>query len=323
MKRLAAAIAMLCSVATFTAPARAQAPADAQNYPNQMVKIIVAISPGSAADLLARAAAEKLSQRWKQQVIVENRPGVAGIAAAAKSPADGYTLYLSANGHVVLGETNQNLPFDPIKDFTGVAQITTLPFVFISSPTLSAKNLKEFIADAKQRPGVMNYASAGYGSTAYLAAVLFTQAAGVNMTHVAYRGGPEAVMSVIRGDAQMYFATAYAAAELLDSGQVRGLAVTGPSRVPLVPKVPTFAEAGLPEFSYDTWFGVWAPAGTPDPIVQKVSRDLIAVMSEPEMKERLSKQGMVIATKPAKEFNEMVKADSARFISALRAVEKK
>ena len=168
MKRLAAAIAMLCSVATFTAPARAQAPADAQNYPNQMVKIIVAISPGSAADLLARAAAE-----------------------------------------------------------------------------------------------------------------------------------------------------------LLDSGQVRGLAVTGPSRVPLVPKVPTFAEAGLPEFSYDTWFGVWAPAGTPDPIVQKVSRDLIAVMSEPEMKERLSKQGMVIATKPAKEFNEMVKADSARFISALRAVEKK
>jgi tripartite-type tricarboxylate transporter receptor subunit TctC len=283
---------------------------------------VVAISPGSAADVLARAAAEKLTQKWGQQVIVENRPGLAGTASVAKAAADGYTFMVTANGFLVLGETNPNLSFSPSKDFTGVAQLASLPFILVANPGHKTGTLRELIAAAKAQPGTLNYASAGFGSTAYLAAVLLTQVADVKMQHVPYRGGPEAVMSVVRGDAHFYFATPFAARELISNGQLRALAVTWPTRTDVAPGVPTFAEAGLPKFDYDAWFGMFAPAGVPQPIIDKVSRDLVEAFADPDLRKRLAAQGLIVATKPAAAFNALIASDSERFVKLLRETAK-
>jgi tripartite-type tricarboxylate transporter receptor subunit TctC len=322
MARVGVLIAGLLTLVALGAPPPAAAQSGTGNYPNQVVRIVVAISAGSAADVLARAAAEKLTQKWGQQVIVENRPGLAGSASVAKAAPDGYTFMVTANGFIVTGETNPNLSFDPLKDFTGVAQLASLPFILIANPSHKIEKLADLIAAAKARPGELNYASAGFGSTAFLAAALFTQVAGLKMQHVPYRGGPEAVTSVVRGDAHFYFATPFASRELIADGKLRALAVTGPSRVEAAPGVPTFAEAGLPAFRYDAWFGMFAPANVPPPILDKVSRDLVEVFADPELHKRLAAQGLLVATQPRAAFDALIKSDAERFAKLLRAMPK-
>ena len=226
MARVWALIAGFLAVIAFSVPAPASAQDAGANYPNQVVRIIAAVSPGSAADVLARAAAEKLTQKWNSQVIIENRPGVAGLASVANAAPDGSTFLLHANGFLVVGETNPNLPFSPQKDFTGVAGLASLPFVLVTPPERKYGTLRDLMAAAKAKPGALNYASSGFGSTAYLAAVLFTQAADVNMQHVPYRGGPEAVTSVVRDDSEFYFATLFASRQLIQGGKLLALAVT-------------------------------------------------------------------------------------------------
>jgi tripartite-type tricarboxylate transporter receptor subunit TctC len=179
------------------------APAQAQNYPNQVVRIVVPFSAGSATDILARAVAEKLSDRWSQQVVVENRPGIGGTTSVAKSAPDGYTLMLTSNGHTVAGVVNKNLQFDPVKDFAGITQVATVPLVLIINPDLPAKTVKEFIELAKAKPGTLNFASPGLGSTTFIAGALFKTTAKIDIVHVPYKGAPESVTSVIRGDSQM------------------------------------------------------------------------------------------------------------------------
>jgi tripartite-type tricarboxylate transporter receptor subunit TctC len=322
MARIRALTAGFVALIAFGAPEPASAQGSAADYPNQLVRIVAAISPGSAADVLARAAAEKLSQKWGKQVIVENRPGVAGTASVANAAPDGYTFLVTANGLLVLGETNANLPFNPQTSFTGVAGLASLPFVLVATSDRKYDGLRDLIAAAKAKPGALNYASAGFGSTAYLAAVLFTQAADVKMQHVPYRGGPEAVMSVVRGDAEFYFATPFASRELISDGKLRALAVTWPTRTDVAPGVPTFAEAGLPAFEYDAWFGLFAPTGVPQPIIDKVSRDIVEAFADPDLAKRLASQGLIVATKPVAEFNALIKSDSERFISLLRSTAK-
>jgi tripartite-type tricarboxylate transporter receptor subunit TctC len=181
--------ACLLAFAAVSAPALGQSPAD--SYPSQLVRIVVPFSAGSATDLLARTVGDQLAERWKQQVIVENRPGMAGTAAVAKSAADGYTLMLTSNGHTVAGILNKNLPFDPVKDFSGVSQVASVPLVLIVYPELPAKTLKEFIALAKSKPGSFNFASPGLGSTTFIAGALFKTAAKIDLVHVPYKGAPE------------------------------------------------------------------------------------------------------------------------------------
>jgi tripartite-type tricarboxylate transporter receptor subunit TctC len=322
MARIRALIAGFVALMAFCGTAPAWAQGAAGNYPNQVVRIVAAISPGSAADVLARAAAEKLTLKWGQQVIVENRPGVAGVASVANAASDGYTFLVTANGFLVLGETNPNLSFSPLKNFTGVAGLASLPFILVANPDHKNETLADLIAAAKAKPGALNYASAGFGSTAYLAAVLFTQVADVKMQHVPYRGGPEAVTSVVRGDSQFYFATPFASRELISDGKLRALAVTWPTRTEVAPGVPTFAEAGLPAFDYDAWFGLFAPAGVPQPIVDKVSSDVVEAFADPELAKRLAAQGLIVSTKPAAEFNALIKSDAERFINLLRSTAK-
>lgn len=309
MPKIWSALLAAAAIALVSSGASAQ-----QGYPNQLVRIVVPFSAGSATDLLARAVAEKLGEKWKQQVIVENRPGIAGTTSVAKSAADGYTLMLTSNGHTVAGVLNKSLQFDPVKDFSGITPVASVPLVLIINPELSAKSVKEFIDLARSKPGSMNFASPGLGSTTFIAGALFKDAAKLDLVHVPYKGAPEANMSVVRGDSQMYFTPASTAVELVQSGKVRALAVATDKRVESMPDVPTLKESGLPNFAYDSWFGLMAPAGTPAAIIEKVNKDAIEALRDKALQERMAKQGgVVVITSTPKQFDETIKSDTARY----------
>src|SRR6476660_3157142 len=283
------ALAVTCSGALAQAPS-----ADVANYPERMVRLIVPFSAGSMTDIIARSIADKLTTNWNQQVIVENRPGLAGTASVAQSPADGYTLMLTSNGHTVIGNLNKNIAFDPVKDFVGVTQVASTPLIMVTSPTSEYKSVKDLIEAAKARPGVLTYCSAGAGSTTGIAGELFKQITNISMVNLAVRGLPETHTAVIRGDVAMGFTFFNAGGDLIQSGKMRALAVTGAKRLAGLPDIPTFKEAGVPEFEYDSWFGILAPAGTPKEIVAKVSQDVAQVLQMPEVKSRFEPQGMVL-----------------------------
>jgi len=288
------------------------------DYPNQMVRIVVPFSAGSITDGLARILADKLAIVWKQQVIVENRAGLPGTTGVAKSPPDGYTLMLTSNGHTIAGVINKNLQFDPVKDFAGVSQVAAVPMVMIVPPDFPAKSLKEFLQMAKDKPGALNFSSAGVASTSFLSAEILRQNAGVNMVHVPYKGAPEAVTAVVRGDAQMYFAPIPAAQELGATGKVKVLAINSAKRVPQLPETPTVAESGLPDYKYDSWFGVMAPAGTPKPILDKVAKDIALVLAMPDVKEKLDVQGSIPAPNTPEQFDAIIKSDTERYGKIMR-----
>ena len=288
------------------------------DYPNQMVRMVVPFSAGSITDGLARILADKLATVWKQQVIVENRAGLPGTTGVAKSPPDGYTLMLTSNGHTIAGVINKNLQFDPVKDFAGVSQVAAVPMVMIVPPDFPAKSLKEFLQLAKDKPGTLNFSSAGVASTSFLSAEILRQNAGVNMVHVPYKGAPEAVTAVVRGDAQMYFAPIPAAQELGATGKVKVLAINSAKRVPQLPETPTVAESGLPDYKYDSWFGVMAPAGTPKPILDKVAQDIALVLAMPDVKEKLDVQGSIPAPNTPEQFDAIIKSDTERYGKIMR-----
>jgi tripartite-type tricarboxylate transporter receptor subunit TctC len=300
-------LAMLTAAITAAA-----AQPDTLQYPNQVVRIVVPVSPGSIADGFARMIAEKLADMWKQQVIVENRPGLAGTTSVAKSPPDGYTLFLNSNGHTIASAVNKNLQFDPLKDFAGITLIALVPLVMIVPPASPARTVKDFVALAKERPGQLNVANAGVSTTSFLSAEVFKQAAGIDVVHVPYRGAPEAVTAVVRGDAHMYFAPIPSALELAGAGKVVALAVNSAARVPQIPDMPTIAEAGVAGFKYESWFGMFAPAGTPRPIIQKVSRDIAAVLGLADLRDRMHKQGALPVTSTPEQFDTIIRNDTER-----------
>jgi tripartite-type tricarboxylate transporter receptor subunit TctC len=303
-----AALAAACSGAWAQAPS-----ADAAKYPEQMVRLVVPFSAGSMTDLLARVVVEKRSERWKQQVIVENRPGLAGTASVAKATADGYTLMLTSNGHTVIGNLNKNLAFDPLKDFVGVSQVATTPLILVAPPESATTSVKELIAAAKAKPGALNYSSAGLGSTTGIAGELFKQTTQTEIVLLPFRGLPESQTAVIRGDVAMAFTFFNVGGDLIQGGKMRGLAVTGAKRLAGLPDVPTFAEAGLPEFQYDAWFGILAPAATPKPIVAKVSEAVAAVLQMPDVKARFEPQGVELKSSPPDTFDAVLRSDADRY----------
>jgi tripartite-type tricarboxylate transporter receptor subunit TctC len=309
---LRTAIAALALTATA---AWAQSPAGgtAQSYPNQLVRIIVPFSAGSQTDILARAYAEKLQARWKQDVIVENRPGLAGTASVARAPNDGYTLLLVSNGHALINALNTSLTFDPIKDFAGVSRLAIIPGVMVVPPENGPKTLKELIDQAKARPGQINYASAGVGSASSIGAELLKLAAGIEMQHVPYRGLPEANTSVMRGDTMLFVTFFSAGGELIRAGKLHPVAVTTAKRMAVLPDVPTAQEAGVADYTYDPWFGLLAPAGTPKEILEKISRDVVAVTAAPDLNQKFTEFGVELAPTTPDEFYAIVKADTDKF----------
>ncbi len=252
MRQLANLLLTLLTTVGLAAAALAQ---DAAKYPEQMVRMVVPFSAGSMTDLLARVVAEKLQQRWNKDVVVENRPGLAGTASVAKAAPDGYTLMLSSNGHTVIGHLNKNLAFDPVRDFVGVTQVAVTPLILVVPPDSAPKNVKELVDLARSKPGDLNYSSAGLGSTTGIAGALFRQTTKTDLVHLPFKGLPETHTAIIRGDVAMGFSFFAAAGDLIQGGRMRALAVTGPDRLTVLPDVPTFKEAGLSEFEYD--FVVW------------------------------------------------------------------
>lgn len=283
-----------------------------ESYPSQVVRLVVPVAAGSNADILARIVGDKLSQMWPQQVIVENRPGLAGIASVAKSAPDGHTLLLNSNGQTIIGAINSNLPFDPVKDFVGVSQVASTPLILLVTPDLPAKSLKELIDLARAKPGTLNYSSAGVASIGNIASLLFKQVAKIDMVHVPYKGTQEAQNSVMRGDTSMIFGLAVGQ-DLIHAGKLRALAVSGPTRLSILPDVPTFAEAGLPEFSYDAWFGVLAPAGTPPDVLRKISKDMETVLKMPDVQKGAAALGTTPVSTTPEKFDAMLKADTDRY----------
>jgi tripartite-type tricarboxylate transporter receptor subunit TctC len=297
----------------------AQAQDPAQAYPDRAVRLVVPFSAGSMTDILARSLADKLGETWKQQVIVENRPGLAGTSSVAKSTADGYTLILTSNGHAVISSLNKNIAFDPIKDFATVSQVASMPVILVAPPEAPTRTVKELIEAARAKPGALNYGSAGLGSSTSIAAEIFKQVTATDMVHVAYRGLPESQTSVIRGDSAMAFTFYNVGGDLVQSGKMRGLAVSGAERLKGLPDVPTFKEAGLPDYVYDPWFGVMAPAGTPKSIVAKVSQDIAQALAQPDMKQRFLAQGVDLKSSAPDQFEAALKSDTERYGKLFKA----
>lgn len=285
----------------------------AQTYPNQLVRLIVPFSGGSITDILARSVAEKLTAKWKQQVIVENRPGIAGVSSVAKGPADGSQIMLTSNGHSVVGVVNKNLNFDPIKDFAAISRVGSTPSILIVPPDAPFKTLVELIAAAKAKPDSLSYSSAGVGSATGIAAELFRNLTQTKMVLIPHRGLPESQISIMRGDTSVAFTYFGVGGDLIQSGKLRALAVTGKSRMAQLPDVPTFAEAGLPEFTYDSWFGLLAAAAVPKPIVNQIARDAAEALSDPALIKQFAGQGVDIASSTPEAFGTELRNDAERY----------
>ena len=293
--------------------------AGAQSYPNQTVKIIVPFQAGSITDTLARVLAERLGPIWKQNVIVENRPGLPGTTSVAKSTADGYTLMVTANGHVIAKSINKNVQFDPVEDFVGITRLVEVPFVMIVPPSLPAKTLQEFIDLAKKEPGKYNFSSAGVTSTTFLAGETLRQSARLQLVHLPTKGVPDAITAVLRGDVAFYFSPIPNAAEQAKAGNVRMLAITSPTRYKDLPEVPTVAESGVPTFKYASWFGLMAPKGTPKAIVDKVNADVRGILAMPDVVARLVTLGSQPSPNSPAEFDAIIAADEKAYAALLKA----
>jgi tripartite-type tricarboxylate transporter receptor subunit TctC len=311
--RLLALMAALASLAL--APS---APAAAQDFPSRPVRFIVPYAAGGSGDLLARLLGNKLASIWGQQVVVDNRAGGGGLIgteAAARSEPDGYTLYLATDGPLtVAASLYKRVPYDWKRDFAPVSMLAMGYQVLIVRASLPARDLKELIALARQKPGELNYASIGIGSAPHLGAELFKSVAKVNITHVPYRGSSaQAITALIAGDVAMFMVGTSTAVPHIKSGALRGLAVTAPKRVDGLAEVPTFAEAGLPGVDVSIWFAVLVPSGTPAAIIKKLNADIAQVVADTEFKQALAVRGFEAVSSSPGQLAEFLDKDYVKF----------
>jgi tripartite-type tricarboxylate transporter receptor subunit TctC len=294
----------------------------AQVYPTRPVTIIVAQPPGGGTDIIARIMADQLSKQLGQAFVVENRSGagtVVGTAAAAQSAPDGYTLVAGLNANMAVNPSLfAKLSYDPIRDFTPVAMLANYPFAIVVSKNMPAHSLKELVELAKAKPGEINYASAGNGTGQHLSAELFKTVAGINLTHVPYRGAAPAYSDVIAGQVPVFFDNLSSALGQIKGGNVRALAVTGRERSPLLPDVPTVAEAGVPGYEYYVWFGFWAPKQTPRPIIEKLHAEVEKALADPTVKERITSGAGEPSTMPLADIEPFVKAEIVKWADVVK-----
>ncbi len=293
----------------------------AQGYPNKALKIIVPFPPAGATDVVTRFVAQKLGERWNQSVVVENRPGAGGAIGSdlvAKSPPDGYTLLMATTSTHSIGPTLSKTPYDPIKDFAPIIHVADVPNVLVVSPMLPVKDLKELIALAKSKPGQLNFASSGNGTIVHLNAELFKMLAGVDMQHIPYKGTALATPDLASGQISMLFDSLASVMPNIRSGRAKPLALNARGRSPLLPDVPTFAEAGMPAFDRYTWFGMFAPSGTPREIVARVHGDVAALLHAPDLLERFASVGAEPVGGTQEQFTARILADTAKWAQVIR-----
>ena len=313
------AAAGLCHASWVTAqPALTDS---AQAYPTKPIRFIVGFPPGGATEFIARLVGQKLTQSMGQQVIIDNRPGAAGnlgIELAAHAAPDGYTLLLVAPNITISPSLYKKLGYDTVKDFAPIARVAAVPMVIVTPGSLPAATLKEFIALAKAKPGGLNYASSGVGTSLHLAAELFKLQAGVNLVHIAYKGSSLAMNDVISGQVHALFIGIPAPAPHIKTGRLRGLAVIAPQRSPTLPDVPTAIEAGMPNLEVTTWYGIFAPAGTPRAIVNKLNSEINQAMQAPDVKEKLAAQSTDAIVGTPEAFGAYVKKEIAKWSEVVR-----
>lgn len=290
-----ATLRLVCLVAAALTLAGAAVQAVAQDYPRKPIRIVIPFPPGSAADILARAVAAKLTERGGQQVLVDPRPGGSGIIAAEivlSAPADGYTLMVGTSStHAISTSLRRNLPYHPVRDFAPISKIAVVPMLVTVHPSVPVKNAKELIAFARARPGQLTFATAGIGTTGHLAGELFKSMARVDIVHVAYRGSPQALLDTVSGQVSMAISPILTAFPQVQAGRLKALAVTTPRSSPTAPDVPPLAAAGLPGYEATLWYGLFAPAGTPRVIVARLSGDVVVILGMRDVLESLRKQG--------------------------------
>jgi tripartite-type tricarboxylate transporter receptor subunit TctC len=277
-------------------------PASAQTWPAKPVRLVVSYPPGGTVDAVARIVAPRLSARLGQPVVIDNRGGAGGAIGGdlvAKSAPDGYTVMLDASNHAQ-NPALRKMPFDTLRDLAPVSLLVRVPNVLVVNPSAPMKSVGDLIAQAKAKPGGINYASSGNGSAQHLAGELFASMAGVQMTHVAYKGGGPALTDVMSGHVPVFFASLASSLPFIQGGKLRALAVTGKTHAPALPQLPTVAEAGLPGYEVYEWNGVFVPAGTPAPVVERLSKEFAATLKNPEVRTRLEALGAeVIGSSPA------------------------
>ena len=282
----------------------------AADYPSRPIRVIVPFTAGSATDMLARMIGPKLTEAWGQQVVIDNRPSAGGTVAGgivASAAPDGHTLMFTSSGFAGAAALYDKLPYDPLKDFAGVTLLAVTPLVLVVAPTLGVKSLKELIALAKQKPGQLNYGSSGIGSGTHFGGELFKLSAKINVTHVPYRGTPEVLTDTMSGRIQFFLSPVLPAMTLVRSNRLQALGVTSSQRLPMLPDVPTIAEAAIPGFEYEGWYGVFAPSRTPRAIVNKLSTEIGRALAMPDVQERITHEGAAPKSMTPEQFDRMVR----------------
>ena len=303
--RMTVVATMLMSAVAY--PACAQ-----EKFPRKPIRLLVPFSAGSQTDILARWVGEKMGENWGQQVVVDNRPSAGGTVASEYvlgANPDGHTLMMVSTGHAGNATLYSKLAYDTIKDFAGISQVASVPNILVVAPALGAKSVKELIALAKSKPGQFNFSSAGIGSGTQINGEMFKLAAGIEATHVAYKGAPEALNNVIAGSVQFAFSPVLVSAGQIRAGRVLALAVSTAARSPMFPDVPTVAEAGVSGFDYDQWYGLVASAKTPRPLINLINKEVVRIVNAPDMKERMLSQGATPKPTTPEEFDAFIRSE--------------
>jgi len=296
--------------------------ATAQEYPSKPVRIIIGFPPGGATDLVARLMAPKYTGIFKQQFIVDNRPGANGVIGsdlAAKAAPDGYAIHLATIGSLVLSPATSKVPYDPLKDFAPISQAVALQNIFIVHPNLPPRTLKELIALARARPGALNFASSGNASPGHLAGELFKSMAKVNLVHVPYKGGGPALIDLVAGHVEIFVAVISTAVPQVKAGKARALAVTGPRRAVALPEVPTVSESALKGYEATNWYGYVAPPATPRAIVERLHKATLAVLEMPDVRKTLLDQGIEAAPSSPDQFAAYIRSETGKWTNVIKA----
>lgn len=314
---------VVCVAALLAAgAAHAQQAPSGAGYPSKPIKMVMPFPAGGPTDILGRLLGQKLTEAWGQNVVIDNRPGGAGMigsVVAARSPPDGYTLFLGGISTLAVAPfVQKNMPYDPIRDFQPVTQTTISPLLLMVHPSLPVKTVKAFVALARARPGEINYASSGPGGSGHLAGELFKMVTKTNLVHVPYRGAPPALTDLIGGQVQVMFGTMLAAVPHVRAGKIRAVAVTGPRRSIAVPEVPTFAESGLSGYDASSWNGILVPTGTPRAIVDKLNAELVKILHASNVLDRLAGDGPIPVGNTPEAFAAFIKAEQAKWSKVIR-----
>jgi tripartite-type tricarboxylate transporter receptor subunit TctC len=312
-----------CAALIAAGAALAASPAWSQSYPNKPIRLLVPQAPGGGNDTIARLIGQKVSIALKQQVAVDNRAGAGGLIAAdlvAKSPPDGYTLLLGNVATLaVIPNVQKKVPYDPVKDFAPVSLIAQAPLLVVVHPSLPVKSIRQLIAFAKAKPGEINYASNGVGSSTHLATEMFLQMSGTKMVHVPYKGLSLAMTDLLSGQVPLMFSSAVAMMPHVKLGRLRALAMTGSKRSAAIPDIPTVAEAGVPDYEAGSWYGIVAPAGTPRPIIDQLNREIVAATKSREIADHLSNEAVIPVGSTPEEFAALIRKDLARIGKVVNA----